>query len=102
LTPFLTGERDDSPHDVLYWRQVSSSVRAIRSKDLKLTQPKGSGEPMLFDLASDLGESENLASGNRRKLADLDTLWQHWNEQLVEPAFLGLTERDQYWKQWKK
>ncbi len=102
LVGYLTGERDDPPHDALYWRQANRNIRALRQGNTKLTQPKKATEAMLFDLATDIGESQDLASGNPGQVKRLDTLWQHWNEQLVEPAFLGLTESEEYWEAWRE
>ena len=52
----------------------------MRHGDWKLVVGNGgSGEPELYNLADDLGESKNLAADNSAKVNELQALWDRWN-----------------------
>ncbi len=78
LMPFLTGKQTSRPHQTLYWRY--GPQWAIRHGDLKLVVSKGgSGQPELYDLATDIGESKDLASAQPAKVKELQALWDKWS-----------------------
>ena len=60
LLPFLTGEKQDRPHQVLYWRRGEDY--AIRQGDWKLAWNDQSGPQTirLFNLADDRKEEKDL------------------------------------------
>ena len=77
LMPYLTG-KTSRPHQTLYWRY--GPQWAIRHGDLKLVVSKGgSGQPELYDLATDIGESKDLASAQPAKVKELQALWDKWS-----------------------
>ena len=77
LMPYLTG-KTSRPHQTLYWRY--GPQWAIRHGDLKLVVSKGgSGRPELYDLATDIGESKDLASAQPAKVKELQALWDKWS-----------------------
>ena len=85
LLPYLDGKATGSPHDTLYWR--FGKQWAIRHHDHKLLVARGSGEdPELYNLSSDLGESQNLATKETAKLAELQKLWNAWNAEQAPPS----------------
>ncbi len=78
LMPYLTGKPTSRPHQTLYWRY--GPQWAIRHGDLKLVVSKGgSGQPELYDLATDIGESKDLASAQPAKVKELQALWDKWS-----------------------
>jgi len=78
LMPYLTGKLTSRPHQTLYWRY--GPQWAIRHGDLKLVVSKGgSGQPELYDLATDIGESKDLASAQPAKVKELQALWDKWS-----------------------
>ena len=78
LMPYLTGKQTSRPHQTLYWRY--GPQWAIRHGDLKLVVSKGgSGQPELYDLATDIGESKDLASAQPAKVKELQSLWDKWS-----------------------
>ena len=78
LMPYLTGQQTTRPHPTLYWRY--GPQWAIRDGDLKLVVSKGgSGQPELYDLATDIGESKDLASAQPAKVKELQALWDKWS-----------------------
>jgi arylsulfatase A-like enzyme len=72
---------------------------AIRSGDWKLVKSSegplraaGPGEfnlssAELYNLASDIGEKNNLAATQPTKVRELAAAWQRWNQQLAKPLW---------------
>jgi arylsulfatase A-like enzyme len=97
LLPFLKSEKSGAPHDALYWR--FGEQMAIRMGDYKLvrydsnadTLTGGRRQPVtaakLYNLASDIGESKDLAATMPDKVKELQTKWDAWNATLVKPLW---------------
>jgi arylsulfatase A-like enzyme len=85
LVPHLSGKNDSRPHEGLYWR--FGSQMAVRQGDWKLVRPSRGAkeyediarEPMLFNLADDVGEQRDLAAANPDKVRRLQAAWDQWN-----------------------
>jgi arylsulfatase A-like enzyme len=85
LKPFVTGANKARPHDLLYWR--FGEQWAVRSGDWKLVvSHNGSGKPELYNLASDVGESKDLAAANPERVAELQMLYDRWSAEQAEPT----------------
>ena len=85
LTPYLTGKKNASPHETMFWRY--GEQWAVRHGDWKLVVSKGgSGKPELYNLAKDIGESIDLASNNAAKLTELQKIYDSWNAEQAEPT----------------
>lgn len=116
LLPFLNGERDELPHDYLYWR--SGPTQVIRDRRWKLIKykrtdfteedlnatgrldpPEGgwtSNSPLgwvtlLYDLDADPGESRNVAGQYPDVLQRLENNYEAWASQLPPPEDAILT-----------
>lgn len=100
LLPFLRGESEEAPHACLFWR--FSRQMAVRAGDWKLVKPLGRGMlaragggrvnpdgAMLFNLAKDIGEKEDLAAEHPERVAQLAKQWNEWNANLPDPAWTG-------------
>ena len=101
LLPFWMGSETRPPHEVLYWR--FGEQMAIRQGDWKLVRYDPAADPgqpaskkqgggkatgiKLYNLAQDIGETENLASQKPEKVAELQAIWQAWNAQLARPLW---------------
>ena len=85
LIPFLTGEKKEAPHEILYWRQGSRT--ALRKGDWKIVFNPGSKAWELFNLAEDLTESENLVSRSPEKADELLAEWDELNQQMIDAIF---------------
>lgn len=84
LLPYLTGEKEGSPHEALFWR--FGWQHAVRKGDWKLTNM---GEnTMLFNLAADIGETTDLAAKEPAKVAELEAAYKEWDASNV-PAKWG-------------
>jgi arylsulfatase A-like enzyme len=86
LLPLLEGTTSAVPHDALFWR--FGVQYAVRQGDWKLLKPSLDDSPMLFHLASDLGEQKNLAAENPAKAAELQKLWDAWNAKNEPPRWI--------------
>ena len=84
LIPFLTGESAKAPHDALYWRRGVAA--AVRQGPWKLIRSE-SNPPILVNLEDDLGETQNLASGNPRIVERLSGLLSDWEKGLAPPKW---------------
>ncbi|GAA4973903.1 sulfatase-like hydrolase/transferase [Algibacter aquimarinus] len=84
LLPYLKGEKRGNPHESLFWRKLEES--AVRKGDLKLIKLDGYGT-VLYDLDSDLGESNDLLETNREALKMLQSKYNRWETQLIAPLW---------------
>jgi arylsulfatase A-like enzyme len=85
LLPHLSGEKDNPPHDTLYWR--FGEQWAIRHGDWKLVAGNGGDmQGELFNLADDKEESKNLAAAEEDKVRELKSLWNKWNAEQKPPS----------------
>ena len=85
LAPYLTGANNARPHQTLYWRY--GPQWAIRHGDMKLVVSNGgSGQPELYNLATDIGESKDLAAAQPAKVKELQALWDKWSAEQAEPS----------------
>ncbi|HVW01447.1 MAG TPA: sulfatase-like hydrolase/transferase [Planctomycetaceae bacterium] len=96
LLPYLSGEKSGAPHEALFWRM--GNQMAVRSGDWKLVRYDGNadtntGQPQrvtdarLYNLASDVHESKDLAATNPEKAQELQALWDEWNKSNVKPLW---------------
>ena len=83
LSPFIKGQVSGSPHDTLFWSNGPNI--AVRHGDWKLV--KSYDNTWLFNLASDNGESNNLAKTKPEIVEQLETLYRDWRSQMSEPAW---------------
>ena len=83
LSPFIKGQVTGSPHDALFWSNGPNI--AVRHGDWKLV--KSYNNTWLFNLASDIGESNNLAKTKPEIVEQLETLYRDWRSQMSEPAW---------------
>jgi arylsulfatase A-like enzyme len=93
LLPFLQGDNDAAPHDALYWRL--GQQMAVRQGDWKLVSydPRVDGmtgratESKLYNLAADIGETNDLMDEQPEKAAALQAAWDEWNKSNVRPLW---------------
>jgi arylsulfatase A-like enzyme len=99
LLPYLSGQRSAAPHEALYWR--FGQQMAIRTGDWKLVKGVGSqgvegierqgkastAGAELYNLATDIGEKNNLAEKEPARFQELAAAWEKWNHELVDPKW---------------
>jgi arylsulfatase A-like enzyme len=91
LLPFLDGKRGE-PHSILCWEYERRA--AIRQGQWKLVfSPEAKGRKQaisgLYDLASDIGENQDLAGRQPERVESLQSLWSDWRKG-VEPSPSGI------------
>ena len=98
LDPFVRGQLTGRPHEALFWRkwrrETDQFAYACRVGDTKLVKDTGGGRPMLFDLRSDPGETQDRFSEERDTAVRLARLWNNWNQGNMRDRFVpGLLYR---------
>ena len=103
LAPFVKGDKPGSPHEALYWR--FGQQMAIRMGDWKLVRAAGTGDgakgggqrkngiqdlagAQLYNLADDIGESDNLAEKEPEKRKEIAAAWTEWDKDNAEPLWI--------------
>ncbi|MDR2117268.1 MAG: sulfatase-like hydrolase/transferase, partial [Planctomycetaceae bacterium] len=77
LLPILRNKNNIPPHDALFWRY--GVQYAVRRGDWKLVKPSIDDRPHLYNLKTDISETNNLALHKPEKVQELQTLWETWN-----------------------
>ena len=98
LIPYLTGNDNGAPHDMLFWRKWEQNAMAIRQGNYKLVSNKNQdiNAPELFNLDKEISEQNNLSEEQLEKHNQLLKEWQQWNSQLKDRVFPTL--QDVWWK----
>jgi arylsulfatase A-like enzyme len=89
LMPYLTGANPNTPHPDLFWRVGGGKQLAIRDHDEKLVRFRNEPEA-LYDLAADIGETNDLSGIHTNEVKQLDATLEGWNKTLIAPVFPGL------------
>lgn len=98
LMPYVSGEKEGSPHRQLFWKKLEGA--AMRDGNWKLINTEGL-PVMLYNLNDDLCEYENLAGSRPDRVREMLAAYDSWNEGTV-PARWGEAEiyvkirRDEY------
>jgi arylsulfatase A-like enzyme len=96
LVPHLTGEKTSAPRELLFWRAGVGARHGIREGNWKLV--RGRNQPAeLYDLATDLAETKDLAAAKPDVLARLTAKLDAWDKELAPPAFLGSSVKNEDW-----
>ena len=82
LLPFAQGVNAKSPHEQLFFR--TDTYLALRKGDWKLQVMERPKQDVLYNLAADPGERNNLASQEPERLADMKKRLLAINAQQVE------------------
>lgn len=92
LVPYILGRNESKPHESLFWRFTISA--ALREGDWKLVRLPDR-LPMLYHLASDTSEKNNLALDSLEITNRMLKKLGNWDVSLPHPVFLE-------GKQWKE
>lgn len=80
LIPAIKGDASFRPPRSFFWRM--GPQHAVRSGEWKMTVRSG-GQPELYNLRLDVGESKNLASQEPGKLSELQALYSEWDKKNI-------------------
>ena len=84
LLPYLHGEIESQPHEVLFWRRYVAA--AVRRGPWKLIRVTGS-DPILIHLENDLGETTNLARQHPEIVSAMLGELEAWEAELATPLW---------------
>src|SRR5262249_5967038 len=84
LLPYLKGEKDHAPHELLFWR--FGEQWAVRKGNWKLTKI-AKQPPHLSDLEADIGQQTDLAAQKADVVKELTAAYQKWNAELAAPLW---------------
>lgn len=83
LMPLLTGKGKEAPHETLYWRVGRKN--ALRHGDWKLIRDGDAWH--LYNVATDPGETQDVAVSSAQLVKELAALWEPWNAKQVAPLW---------------
>jgi len=93
LLPFLSGKKQEVPHEELFWRYKAWTTKpeqdgwAIRRGDWKLVRNGWAQAPVaLYNLKDDPAEKKNLVAQFPEKVSELRTAWEAWDAGNVKPG----------------
>ena len=82
LLPHLRGEKNDPPHETLFWRMIMRG-QAVREGKWKLLLNVHT-PPALYDLSADISEQNNLYAAEPEIVARLWSKLNQWEEALED------------------
>jgi arylsulfatase A-like enzyme len=85
ITPFLTGQTGEKPHNSMEWKYTVSA--ALREGDWKLIRLPDR-LPLLYNLSDDISEQNNLALQNLDRTQAMLKKLGTWDIHLPHPVFL--------------
>lgn len=85
LLPYLKGEKTGDPHEMLFWRIAERDIWAVREGDYKLV--KQGGIVSLYDLARNIGESQDISDIRPELRQRLERARDAWAETLPDPLW---------------
>ena len=98
LLPHMQAKSKAAPHAQLFWR--FGRQWAMREGDWKLLSM---GEaPMLFNLAKDIGEKNDLSTLEKDRLRTMSAAWEEWNKKNIAPLWTPRAADGQKKKKKKK
>ena len=81
MLPILFGKTQKPNHETLFWQQTKEGW-ALRHKNWKLVSPKDrkkAGKLELYDLATDVGETTDVADKHPELVEKLHQLYKEWH-----------------------
>ena len=90
LMPYIKGEQQGSPHEVLFWE--SGHYRSVLAGGWKLQTAERPKQDWLFNLDQDPTEQVNLARQKPRKVAELKSLLAEHEKEKARPIWPSLIE----------
>lgn len=82
LLPYLTGKAKGDPHKILFWQGGETRPVYARMGNWKLKVPLDKSPPALFNLASDIGEKQNIADKNQGIVTKMLALVEEWKQDI--------------------
>lgn len=90
LIPYLKGDENGIPHQNIYIRKYDSKLYSVRDGNLKLVVKNSGNVKELYNLDTDISESNNIALSHEKDVERLSKILNEWESELIDPTFLGL------------
>ncbi|MEM6329127.1 MAG: sulfatase-like hydrolase/transferase [Planctomycetota bacterium] len=87
LLPYINGDVQGVPHEALYLRRANNNQSAVRVGDWKLIYRGVDGFFSLYNLATDIGETNNVAAQNPEIVAQLQRVMTDFDVQMDKARF---------------
>ncbi len=87
LIPYWRDEKQQVPHEALFWRKEGGNEWAVRSANWKLIGSRRDGRRELYDLAADPSEQTNVAEQYPAEVERLQQQYEEWNRDNRPPFF---------------
>ncbi len=88
LLPFINGEKETNPHEILFWRSVGGFEYAVRKGKYKLYKSAYKAKTLLFDLEQDSYERHDIASAHPAIIAELEAAYLQWDAKNLVPGWI--------------
>ena len=94
LIPYILGQKDDLPHDYLYWQNRDKDIDVIRGERYKYLRM--GDEEFIFDLKNDISEKNNLIDTFKNIYNEYRFKFKEWEKDMIDPVFLDLGSGKEY------
>lgn len=88
LLPYVRKEKEEKPHDLLFWRSVGGYEYAVRKGDFKLYKSASKEKTLLFDLKNDSYERNDIADVHPDLVKELEEEYKKWDAKNIAPGWL--------------
>lgn len=85
LLPYVLKEKEGSPHESIFWR--ADYLRSIRKGDWKLIEDRLGGQKVLYNLANDKYEKNNVYKLNEVLANELTQTLDNWENECQKPKW---------------
>ncbi|TRX60682.1 sulfatase-like hydrolase/transferase [Fulvivirga sp. M361] len=107
LLPYLSGERQETPHETLFWRSVGGFEYAVRKGKFKLYKSAYKRKTLLFDLEKDRYERNDISAQFPDVLAELEQTYMNWDTENLAPRWVdphpeNVVKEEEKWQNERK
>jgi arylsulfatase A-like enzyme len=93
LLPFLSGEKEQVPHEYLFWK--TDFNKSVRNGKWKLMVNSRDNLLILYDLEADKQENYNLEATHSEEVEHLLAKLAEWEQELKPPLWPGVMEYEE-------
>ena len=94
LLPYLNGDKNESPHEYLYWKNPDKDIDVVRDERYKYLRIKN--EEYVFDLKNDMSEESNIIDTSKPIYNRLKSKFKEWEKDMIDPIFMDLGMGKEY------
>ncbi len=87
LLPYINKDKEEAPHDILFWRSVGGFEYAVRQGKYKLYKSAYKDKILLFDLENDVYERYDIAGNHPEIVTSLNEAYRNWDAKNIDPQW---------------